>query len=166
MADRSSSGPPAPEPKRYPGITRHRDSVSDGHGEPRPPDDGQSRGKGNEGVSGGASGHGDPRPTGEAKGVSKGNEKGDQGSEGHGQSRPAEVAQGRGKGKAVDPKGAKASKERAEGPPRPRQVRAKGPLPVTSLGGARPHIREGGQANASANQANTFVGARPRHLLQ
>ena len=53
MAERSSSGPPAPEPKRYPGM-------AEGHGEPRLPDDSpdsgnscgnaQQRGRGAQGL--------------------------------------------------------------------------------------------------------------------
>ena len=92
-----------PEPKRYPGVARHRDTVPDGHGEPRPPDKSQGRGKGKEGAFKGDAGHGNPRLAGEAKGVSKGKEKGDQGLEGHGPSRPAK---GRGKGKAGKDRGA------------------------------------------------------------
>ena len=118
MADRSSSGPPAPEPKRYPGVNRHRDDAMEGPGEPRPPDESQGRGKGKGEASKGEDGHGNPRPAGEAKGVGKGKAPGDQGSQGHGPSRPAA---GRGKGKTVDSKGAvkgKQGKGRGSAPPK------------------------------------------------
>ena len=72
MADGSSSGPPAPEPKRYPGVTRHRDDVPEGPGEPRPPDESQGRGKGKDEAPKGDTGYGSPRPAAEAKSVGKG----------------------------------------------------------------------------------------------
>ena len=146
MADRSSSGPPAPEPKRYPGVTRHRDTVPDGHGEPRPPDKSQGRGKGKEGAFKGDAGHGNPRPAGEAKGVSKGKEKGDQGLEGHGQSRPAK---GRGKGKAVDPKGAiKGKQGKDRGATLPKAGKGKG-----ASSGVQPRRRSASSLEYSRRRA-------------
>ena len=118
MADGSSSGPPAPEPKRYPGVTRHRDDVPEGPGEPRPPDVSQGRGKGKGEAPKGDTGYGSPRPAAEAKSVGKGKAQSDQGSEGHGPSRPAA---GRGKGKTVESKGAvkgKPGKGRGSTPPK------------------------------------------------